>query len=243
MDVHMDDLQVRLEERAAVFAALGDPVRLAIVDDLALSDRSPGELAQRHELSSNLLAHHLGVLSAAGLVSRVVSGGDARRRYVRLTTEVSDLAELLIGPRRQAPGELLFLCTHNSARSQLAAAIWTARSGHVAHSAGTHPAPAVHEMALQAARRHGYDLDGAIPQLLDPQALSRPDIQVVTVCDRVHEDVEPGPNWWHWSIPDPVESGAEEAFDAVVIEIEARITAAMTPTSTPTPTPTSNEAA
>jgi ArsR family transcriptional regulator, arsenate/arsenite/antimonite-responsive transcriptional repressor / arsenate reductase (thioredoxin) len=243
MNVHMDDLQVRLEERAAVFAALGDPVRLAIVDDLALSDRSPGELAQRHELSSNLLAHHLGVLSAAGLVSRVVSGGDARRRYVRLTTEVSDLAELLIGPRRQAPGELLFLCTHNSARSQLAAAIWTARSGHVAHSAGTHPAPAVHEMALQTARRHGYDLDGAIPQLLDPQALSRPDIQVVTVCDRVHEDVEPGPNWWHWSIPDPVESGAEEAFDAVVIEIEARITAAMTPTPTPTPTPTSNEAA
>jgi ArsR family transcriptional regulator, arsenate/arsenite/antimonite-responsive transcriptional repressor / arsenate reductase (thioredoxin) len=219
------------ERRAAVFAALGDPVRLAIVDDLALSDRSPSELAQRHELSSNLLAHHLGVLSAAGLVSRVVSGGDARRRYVRLTSEVGDLAELLIGPRHHASGELLFLCTHNSARSQLAATIWASRTGGAAQSAGTHPAPFVHQMAVEAANRHGYDLAGAMPKLLDPQALSRPDIQVVTVCDRVHEDVEPGPNWWHWSIPDPVESGAEEAFDAVVIELEARITAVMAPTS------------
>ena len=50
--------------RAALHAALGEPLRLAIVDDLAVSDRSPGELGERHGLSANLLAHHLDVLEA-----------------------------------------------------------------------------------------------------------------------------------------------------------------------------------
>ena len=51
--------------RAEVHAALGEPARLAIVEDLASSDRSPGELSIRHGLPGNLLAHHLASLGSA----------------------------------------------------------------------------------------------------------------------------------------------------------------------------------
>ena len=74
----------RLEARAATYAALGDPHRLAIVEELVLSDRAPSELGERFGLESNLLAHHLRVLEAVGLIERVTSDGDRRRRYLRL---------------------------------------------------------------------------------------------------------------------------------------------------------------
>ena len=127
--------------RAATHAALAEPVRLAIVDDLASSDRSPKELGERLGLLSNLLAHHLDVLEQVGVIVRFSSAGDGRRKYVRLVRE--PFASLRI-TGRQPQGDLLFLCSHNSARSQLAAALWTARTGRVASSAGTHPAPRVH---------------------------------------------------------------------------------------------------
>ena len=56
---------VSIERRAAVHAALGEPVRLAIVDRLGPGDASPGELAEAVGLASNLLAHHLKVLDEA----------------------------------------------------------------------------------------------------------------------------------------------------------------------------------
>ena len=72
------------ERRAAVHAALGEPVRLAIVDRLGPGDASPGELAEAVGLGSNLLAHHLKVLEEAGVIRRVRSEGDRRRSYVQL---------------------------------------------------------------------------------------------------------------------------------------------------------------
>ena len=133
--------------RAAMHAALGDPARLAIVDDLAVSDRSPKELGERLGLMSNLLAHHLDVLEAVGLIARSASAGDGRRKYVRLVRGPVDRLQIA----GAAPhGDVLFLCTRNSARSQLAAALWTARTGRPARSAGTHPAPKVHRGAVAA---------------------------------------------------------------------------------------------
>ena len=73
-----------VEGRAARHAALGDPVRLAIVDELAVSDRAPVELRRLVGIESNLLAHHLDVLEAVGLIGRSRSSGDGRRRYVHL---------------------------------------------------------------------------------------------------------------------------------------------------------------
>ena len=57
----------RTVDRAAVFAALGEPVRLEIVDRLAAGDLAPGDLAAELGIGTNLLAHHLHVLEAAGV--------------------------------------------------------------------------------------------------------------------------------------------------------------------------------
>jgi ArsR family transcriptional regulator, arsenate/arsenite/antimonite-responsive transcriptional repressor / arsenate reductase (thioredoxin) len=102
-------------------------------------------------------------------------------------------------------GQVLFVCSHNSARSQLAAALWTARTGGVATSAGTHPADRVHPGAVAAATRAGLDLSDAEPRMLD--ADEQADL-VVTVCDQAHEELDPDPGWWHWSLPDPVRTAA-----------------------------------
>lgn len=214
----MSEWDDELIRRATVHAALGEPVRLAIIDELASSDRSPGELADRLSVPSNLMAHHLDVLAEAGLVVRGPSSGDARRKYVRLVRE-PDVARRAPRPAEHAP--MLFVCTHNSARSQLAAALWSARTNRPAASAGTRPAPRVHRGAVAAARRAGVSLDGALPTPLGSIA---PGTQVVTVCDVVHEDLTPGPDWWHWSIADPVADGSAAAFDAVVADLDARIT-------------------
>ncbi|MFZ4811254.1 MAG: helix-turn-helix domain-containing protein [Ilumatobacteraceae bacterium] len=219
-------MRTLLVARAAIHAALGDPARLAIVDELAVSDRSPKELGARLDISSNLLAHHLTVLEDTGLIVRFVSAGDARRKYVRLVRE--PLAHLE-AHGTLPPGRVLFLCSHNSARSQLAAALWTARTRRPAESAGTHPAPRVHRGAVAAARRAGLTLGDAKPQLVG----EIPDgTQVVTVCDRAHEELDPDPSWWHWSIPDPVEAGTRAAFDGVVADLDARIASLMSHSST-----------
>jgi protein-tyrosine-phosphatase len=210
----MDDVY----ERARRYAALGDRVRLAIVDDLAWSDRAPVELAARHGLASNLLAHHLEVLERAALIERLRSSGDGRRRYVRLRREA--LTELRAGVTPPV-GPVLFVCTHNSARSQMAAAAWSAMLGATAVSAGTHPADRVHPGATAAAARAGFDLTGAVPR-----EIANVDIEpalVVTVCDRAHEELDAGAGWWHWSIPDPVESASPDAFDEALADVMARI--------------------
>lgn len=219
--------------RSGIYSALGDPVRLAIVENLRFSDRAPTELAAGHGISSNLLAHHLDVLEATGLISRGVSAGDARRRYVRLNHSRLS-AVVVMSPSEIAPNvEMVFLCTHNSARSQLAAALWMHRSGGRARSAGTQPAPQVHQMARDAGLRRGLDLRTARPQSLDALQLqplpAGTVVQVVTVCDRVHEDLDAESGWWHWSIPDPVEAGTEAAFDAVINELDLRIDALLHP--------------
>ncbi len=206
-----------LLRRAAIHSALGEPARLAIIDELSVSDRSPRDLGSRLQLPSNLLAHHLDTLENIGLILRSTSSGDARRRYVRL-----DPASMhVIGPRRISSRKpLFFLCTHNSARSQLAAAIWQARTGQPAKSAGTQPAAHIHRQAISAAKRNRIELRDIAPSALGKIPRH---FQVVTVCDLVHEELHAPLDWWHWSIPDPVPSGNPKAFDAVVAELEVRV--------------------
>jgi protein-tyrosine-phosphatase/DNA-binding transcriptional ArsR family regulator len=204
--------------RAARHAALSDPLRLSIVDELARSDRAPSELLTLVDVPSNLLAHHLDVLERVGLISRHRSSGDGRRRYIRL--ERGALHGLTPG-RRVSPGRALFVCTHNSARSQLAAALWQRTTGQPAVSAGTHPAPTVHPGAVASAERAGLDLSGAEPHHLD--AIGEWPSLVITVCDRAHEELGDGTDHLHWSIPDPVPVGTRKAFDTARNEIAQRI--------------------
>jgi len=213
------------EQRAAQYAALGEPARLAIVESLTVSDRSPSDLARDLGLRSNLLAHHLDVLEDAGLVERFASAGDGRRRYVRGVR--SRLAALGVRAERTPDRQVVFVCSQNSARSQLAAAIWTARTGSDATSAGTRPADRVHPGAVAAAERAGLDLTHATPALIAPSQL---DAFVVTVCDNAREELDARSSWWHWSVPDPVAVGTDEAFDAALTELGRRMDALATPT-------------
>jgi ArsR family transcriptional regulator, arsenate/arsenite/antimonite-responsive transcriptional repressor / arsenate reductase (thioredoxin) len=208
-----------LASRAARHAALGDSYRLAIVDELRSSDRSPAELQDLLGCPSNLLAHHLDVLAAAGLTTRHRSSGDGRRRYVSL---VPDALTSLMAPYQRPAQPALFICTANSARSQLAAVLWRAITDAPATSAGTHPAGRVHRGAVAAARRAGVDLTDAIPRSLDD--VTAPPGLVITVCDRAHEELVAPPAWLHWSIPDPVPTGTAAAFDGSVKELRRRIT-------------------
>ncbi len=130
--------------RARTHAALGEPARLAIVDALALGDASPGEIANRLDMPTNLIAHHVKVLTQASLVVKVRSEGDRRRTYLQLRPET--LAALAT-PRLTGFDRVVFVCTHNSARSQLAAALWRHRTRGAAASAGTQPAARVHPRA------------------------------------------------------------------------------------------------
>ena len=208
-----------LEERAGVHAALGDPTRLTIVDLLVTSDRSPGEIGRRLGVPSNLLTHHLDVLERAGVVARVRSTGDRRRRYVTLR---ADAAPLATGTSALGADRVVFVCTANSARSLLACELWRARSDVPATSGGTEPAAAAHPGAARAARRAGVELrgqPGPIPEL------HRGDL-VVTVCDRARERLESGgrrhadAERLHWSVPDPVVDGE---FDTALERIDGRV--------------------
>jgi protein-tyrosine-phosphatase len=207
-----------LELRAGRHGALGDPIRLAIVDELALSDRAPVELRRLVGLESNLLAHHLDVLESVGMINRSRSNGDGRRRYVHLMHD--SLRDLSPG-RKVAPARALFVCTRNSARSQMAAALWRSLTGSPAESAGTHPASRVHPGAIAAAKRARLDITGSIPRALD-RVGKFPGI-VVTVCDQAHEELAPDDTWLHWSVPDPVTIGNRAAFDAALAELRERI--------------------
>jgi protein-tyrosine-phosphatase/DNA-binding MarR family transcriptional regulator len=224
-----DEVLDGLAQRAALHAALGEPGRLAVVDTLMWGEASPGELATRLGMATNLLAHHLNVLEGVGLVARHRSEGDRRRSYVTLIGHTVDRLRAL-GPvgTPLAAQRVVFVCTHNSARSQLAAAMWNTTSPVPATSAGTHPAPRVHPGAIAVARRRHLSLVPARPRhlsdVLDPADL------IVTVCDGAHEELAAqhphttGRAALHWSIPDPVRVDKPAAFDRVVDELSDRIT-------------------
>lgn len=215
-----------LDRRAAVHSALGDPARLAIVDALTLGDVFPSALLETLGMASNLMAHHVKVLERAGVVRRVRSEGDRRRSYLAVVPDA--LTGLHPAATLQAT-RVVFVCTENAARSQLAAAMWTERSPVPAASAGTHPADRVHPGTLAAAHRHHLTLVSPVPKAFDD--VIRSGDTVITVCDRAHEELPAELRRSHWSIPDPagpggaaaIEGTVERAFDRAVDELTDRI--------------------
>lgn len=207
-----------LKARAAQHAALADVARLAVVEELALGDRSPSELQKVVDLPSNLLAHHLKVLEDAGLVARRRSEGDRRRTYLTLLD--SSLVEQAPADRVLV-GRVLFVCSANSARSQLAAALWRRTSDVPVVSAGTRPAERVADGARAVAERRSLKLAGSRPRLLSEVAA--PGDYVVAVCDNAYEELGRAVRL-HWSVADPIARGDDSAFDLAYDEIERRIT-------------------
>ena len=206
-----------------------------------------------HELTGlvgepqSLVSYHLGRLRDARLVSARRSSADRRDAYYTVDlTRVGDLLSATGGalhpglrltppsPSRARTGtvRVLFLCTGNSARSQMAEALTRARSGGAveAYSAGSRPKP-LHPNAVRVMRdEHGIDLTGHASKHLDQFADQRFDC-VVSLCDRLREVCPefPGqPETVHWSIPDPAAGQPDDdasypAFQWTASELDTRI--------------------
>ncbi len=130
------------------------------------------------------------------------------------------------------PLSVLFLCTGNSARSQLAEAILRQMSGGKVRveSAGSAPQPEIHPMARDTARRIlNTEMEGQYPKRLD-QFLDQQFDYVITVCDRAADSCPtfPGdPERIHWSFEDPAavqdDAQRQRAFDHVAHGLVTRI--------------------
>jgi protein-tyrosine-phosphatase/DNA-binding transcriptional ArsR family regulator len=224
------------------------PCRWAILSDLAYSDRRVGELMQLVGQPQNLVSYHLRELRDAGLVSSRRSSSDGRDIYYRLDLDrcgalLCDTAAALhpalrlrvsgaTPPSRPGrPTRVLFLCTGNSARSQMAEALANTRFARAiqARSAGSHP-KRLHPNAVRVMAERGIDISGHTSKHLRRYARSHLDY-VVTLCDKVREicpEFPGAPASIHWSMPDPAAEGSADsetfpAFERTVQELEVRI--------------------
>jgi protein-tyrosine-phosphatase/DNA-binding transcriptional ArsR family regulator len=224
----------------------GHPLRWRLLEELARSDRVVSELTERLGEPQNLVSYHLGKLRDGRLVSSRRSSADRRDTYYGL--DFARLGEGLSAaggalhpglrlappPRGEAPAtpaRVLFLCTGNSARSPMAAALARARSGGAiaAFSAGSQPRP-IHPNAVRVMREdHGLDIAAHAATRLDTLA-EQPFDWVISLCDRVREvcpEFPGGPQAVHWSLPNPATGEPDEVtyplFKAAAAELDRRI--------------------
>jgi protein-tyrosine-phosphatase/DNA-binding transcriptional ArsR family regulator len=226
---------------------VADPQRWGILEELGRSDRTVGELVELVAKPQNLVSYHLGELRAGGLVSRRRSSADRRDTYYRVN--VPACAELLakagsdlhcgvrlrqVGPSSDAwskakGARVLFLCTGNSSRSQMAEAMLRhITAGAVdARSAGSHPRP-LHANAVRVMAERGIDISSQTSKHLGRFTRVRFD-RVITLCDKVREVCPefPGGATAHWSMADPANDAASDgrsyaSFVEVADELEWR---------------------
>jgi protein-tyrosine-phosphatase len=223
---------------------VADPQRWQLLAHLGRSDRRVGELAELLGKAPNLVSYHLGELRAAGLVTARRSSADGRDTYYRLEPArcgvLFDAARVALHPalarepvapaRRATHGRkprVLFLCTGNSARSQIAEALLERHADHpaIARSAGSAPKP-LHPDAVRVMAERGIDISRRRSKHLDRFVHSRFD-RVITLCDRVREvcpEFPGSPLTAHWSMPDPsTEPDGPAAFERTADEIETRV--------------------
>jgi protein-tyrosine-phosphatase/DNA-binding transcriptional ArsR family regulator len=246
---HVESLHGRGELAPPDFLQLaGHPLRWRLLSELARSDRQVRELTRLLGQPQSLISYHLSQLRRSWLVSMRRSSADGRDAYYSIDlARCGDLlsaagAALHPGLRLTAPpaggrgsqrarARVLFLCTGNSTRSQLAEALIQQVAGGAveAASAGSHP-KSVHPNAVRVMREHGIDLSGRRSKHLSTFDGQRFDY-VITLCDKVRE-ICPGfpghPELIHWSIADPArEGGTDEdsypAFQRTAADIETRV--------------------
>jgi len=228
---------------------LANKQRWRMVCALAKGDRRVSELVTLLEEPQNLVSYHLRQLRGQEVVRERRSSADQRDVYyslnlARLRGDLLATAESLhpglVSVETESAGSaadlepglrILFLCTHNSARSQMAEGLLRRLSdGRIeSFSAGTEPSK-VHPLAIAAMDAEDIDIRGQRSKSLD-EYLGQPFDYVITVCDRASEScpVFPGaPERIHWSIADPaaVEGSDEKqlrAFQDALIDLRTRI--------------------
>jgi len=216
-----------------VLKLLGHDLRWQLLSALAVSDRRVQELVELTARPQNLISYHLRQLRDHHLVAERRSNADGRDVYYSL--ELGRLRDLYMAgggglhpalsclePHTtlkdmclERPIRVLFLCTHNSARSQMAEALFRAYGDKavVVSSAGSEPST-VHPLAIQVMEKMGISVTGQYSKHLVEFGEEQVDF-VITVCDRVREvcPVFPeGTKQIHWSFADPAAvEGTEEA--------------------------------
>lgn len=223
---------------------LAHDLRWQLLTALTQSDYRVQELAAQLERPMNLVSYHLRQLREAGLVHERRSSADGRDVYCSLDmTEFVQrfrasgalLYPALASEQPLAPSttpmRLLFLCTHNSARSQMAEALLRAKRGDrpiEVVSAGDHPAT-VHPTAIATMHELGIDMRGQTSKHLDDFRGQHFDT-IVTVCDQVREHCPtfPGtPAANHWSTLDPALAtgtpAEAETFRHTAMQLAARV--------------------
>lgn len=226
---------------------LAEPLRWRLMQELVGSDRRVSELTAASGKPQNLVSYHLGVLRTAGLVSARRSSADGRDSYYRAELGrcgqmLSRTGEALHPGLRLVPAgatpsaapqapRVLFVCTGNSARSQIAEALTETMSGGAveARSAGSHPKQ-LHPNAIRVLGERGIDISHHTTKHLRRFDRTHFD-RVVTLCDRVREicpDFAGTPLLAHWSIADPALSGETDAdtypaFERTASDIEERV--------------------
>jgi protein-tyrosine-phosphatase/DNA-binding transcriptional ArsR family regulator len=228
----------------------GHPVRWRLLSELARSDRQVRELTALVGERQSLTSYHLGQLRDGGLVTMRRSSADKRDAYYSLDLAACRdriaeaggalhpglrMAPIALTPppdrrRRQPtqpPVRVLFLCTGNSSRSQMAEAILEQLGGVRVEvvSAGSEP-KALHPDAVRVMRERGLDIGGRRSKHLSEFAGQRFD-HVISLCDRVREvcpDFPGAPVMVHWSMPDPAaEEDGYPAFVRTANELSTRI--------------------
>lgn len=236
-------------EPPSILPLVADPHRWQLLAELARSDLRVGELTERLGKPQNLVSYHLGELRKAGVVVSRRSSADRRDVYyhadlircrdllgaasagIHPGIRLSPVPTVVPSTTPGGHARVLFLCTGNSARSQMAEALVQHRSGGAisARSAGSHP-KALHPNAVRAMAELGIDIAGNTTKHLRRFVRMRFD-RVVTLCDKVREICPEFPGATagsHWSLPDPAAEGDDDeltypAFLRTAEEIEQRI--------------------
>lgn len=201
---------------------LAHELRWQLLAALAVGDWRVQELVERVGRPMNLVSYHLAQLRRMSLVQERRSSADARDVYYSLDLErmrdlyaassaalhplLGNCAPVPLSAPTAPPVRVLFLCTHNSARSQMAEALLRQLGGPAVEvfSAGTEVSE-VHPLAIAAMAGLGIDISGQRSKHLDEFRGQSFDA-IITVCDRVREEcpVFPGdPAQIHWSFADP----------------------------------------
>jgi thioredoxin type arsenate reductase len=238
------------DEAATALRALGEVNRLRLYALLTMGPMAVGDLVTVLGLSQALVSHHLAVLKAAGLVVDRRDDGDARQIIYSVNKPVlralyGELTLLLDPiktvdtrptntPRRvpmTGPIRVLFLCTGNSARSQMAEALLRAQGEGLfeTFSAGTHP-KGINPLTVKAMEEVGIDVSDHTSKSLDIYLDDEFDY-IITVCDSANEACPTFPGDYqriHWSFDDPAAAqGSEDerlnVFRRVRQEIRQRV--------------------
>jgi protein-tyrosine-phosphatase len=238
----MDNTQM---QSPIVLRMLAHPLRWQLVKELSPSDHRVQELVESVQQPYNLVSYHLKLLRMSGFVILRKSDADRRGFYYSLNweklQEEYQIAALSLypgwvwkvipqAPTHKIPRRVLFLCTHNSARSQMAEGLLRHLGGtdYLVFSAGSEPRE-VHPDSVTVMHELGIDISAQrCKHITEFQGQSFDEI--ITVCDRVRE-VCPTYDFCkptiHWSIPDPVAiqdpTERRRAFVRTAGELERRI--------------------